>query len=154
MSTQAQARPAWSWLLLAPLPILLVAFLRYRLGDHIDIDYRWMLAAFALVQSLLAAVALQAAARGSRWTWVFPLVAAMPAMVGVVVFAGPLVSLAGLLLALALLLVRIALGLHLCDLRIKRLLCVVSAQSKRQGNGAWLWYSKCRNVQRKVHPAP
>ena len=101
MSTQAQARPAWSWLLLAPLPILLVAFLRYRLGDHIDIDYRWMLAAFALVQSLLAAVALQAAARGSRWTWVFPLVAAMPAMVGVVVFAGPLVSLAGLLLALA-----------------------------------------------------
>lgn len=98
---QAQARPAWSWLLLAPLPILLVASVVYGVGDHIDIDYRWMLAAFALLQSLLAAVALQAAKRGSHWTWVFPLVAAMPAIVGVVVFAGPLAFLSGVLLALA-----------------------------------------------------
>ena len=39
--TESQARhPAWTWLLLVPLPILLLAFVHYRMGDHIDIDYR------------------------------------------------------------------------------------------------------------------
>ena len=100
--TESQARhPAWTWLLLVPLPILLLAFVHYRVGDHIDIDYRWMLASFAIVQCVLAALAWPAARRGSRWTWVLPLLAAMPAIVGVLVFAGPLASLAGVLLALA-----------------------------------------------------
>ena len=100
MSAHADARPVWGWLLLAPLPILLIAFLRYRLADNIDIDYRWMLAAFAIFQLVLAVLALQASKRGNARVWVFPLIAAIPAVVGVLVFAGPLVSLAGVLLAL------------------------------------------------------
>lgn len=100
-----RSRPA-AWLLLLPLPILLLAFLHYDLAANIRVDYRWLLACVVAWHGLIAGLA-RVASRGSapesgrRWTAWWPCIAAMPALVGLVVFAGPLTIAASILLALA-----------------------------------------------------
>ncbi len=94
-----------TWLLLLPLPILLFAFIRYDLVANIRVDYRWLLAGVTAWHALAAGIAGLASRHGSRWAWWLPCVAALPALIGFVVFAGLVTSAVATLLAL------VALGL-------------------------------------------
>lgn len=98
---QPITRPKWGWLLLLPLPLLWAACVHYRVADNIALEFRWMLACFAAFQGVLALLAWQAQRCGSAFAAWLPVIAAMPAFVGVMVFAGPTSVIAGLLLALA-----------------------------------------------------
>lgn len=106
-----QPRSPWAWLALLPLVVLLMACVRYDLAANIDVGFRWMLAAFLLFQALLVAIALTLARRGSPRAWWPVGVAALPAVAGVVAYAGAGTVFAGALLALA----ALAIGMRLAD---------------------------------------
>ena len=106
-----QPRPAWAWLALLPLLIVVVACVRYGLVADIDVGFRWMLAALLLFEAALVAIAVQLSRRGSPHAWWSVVVAALPALAGVVVYAGIGTVLAGGLLALA----ALGIGTRLAD---------------------------------------
>ena len=101
----ARTHPA-AWLLLLPLPILSLAFVRYDLQANIRADYLWLLACVVAWHALIAAV-VHWGGRPSAPHWVarprcwLPAVAALPALVGLVVFAGPATLASALLLMVA-----------------------------------------------------
>ena len=97
-SVPVGVRQRLGWLLLLPLPILWAACLHYRVTDHIAVDFRWLLAGFAAFEGLLA---WQVHRRSSALAGWLPVIAAMPAVGGLLVFAGPDTVVSGLLLALA-----------------------------------------------------
>lgn len=102
MSTpQPIPRPMWGWLLLLPLPVLWAACMHYRVMDNVALDFRWMLAGFAAFEGALALLAWWAHRRGSAFAAALPAVAAIPAVLGLLVFAGPGTAVAALLLVLA-----------------------------------------------------
>lgn len=106
-----QPRSAWAWLALLPLLIVVVACVRYGLVADIDVGFRWMLAALLLFEAALVAIAVQLSRRGSPQAWWSVVVAALPALAGVVVYAGIGTVLAGGLLALA----ALGIGTRLAD---------------------------------------
>jgi hypothetical protein len=106
-----QPRSPWAWLALLPLVVLLMACVRYDLAANIDVGFRWMLAAFLLFEALLVAIALALSRRGSPRAWWPVAVAALPAVAGVVAYAGAGTVSAGALLALA----ALAIGMRLAD---------------------------------------
>ena len=101
---QARTHPA-TWLLLLPLVICLFAFAHYSLAANILANYRWLLAGVVVWHAVFAALALWTASNGSRWTRWLPCLAMLPALTGLVVFAGPVA------VATAVLLVITALGI-------------------------------------------
>ena len=112
MTTHAiQPRSPWAWLALLPLAIVLLACVRHGLPANIDVGFRWMLAGLLLFEAALVAIAVQLSRRGSKHAWWPVALAAMPALTGVVVYAGIGTVLAGVLLALA----ALALGTRLAD---------------------------------------
>ena len=96
------------WLCVLPVGVLLVAFVAYQLGDQVARDYRLLLAALAGWMAVLAGLAWAGARRqrggGARWV----ALAALPASIAVVAFAGPATVVAGALLAL------VAIGIGSC----------------------------------------
>lgn len=64
-----------------------MAFVRYDLAANIDIGFRWMLAALVLAEVALVAIALALSRHGSPHAWWPVAVAALPAVVGVAVYA-------------------------------------------------------------------
>ncbi|WP_374606278.1 hypothetical protein [Thermomonas sp.] len=107
MSARVAARPhPAAWLLLLPLPLLLLAFVRYDLQANIRADYRWLLACVVAWHALIAFVVHwcerhsvpHAMAQSRKW---LPVAAALPALLGLVVFVGPATLAAAMLLALA-----------------------------------------------------
>lgn len=113
MSTSAAipSRSPWAWLALLPLLIVVVACVRYGLVADIDVGFRWMLAALLLFEAALVAIALQLSRRASSRAWWSVLAAALPAVAGVVVYAGIGTVLAGVLLAL----MALGIGTRLAD---------------------------------------
>lgn len=102
MSTpQPIPRPMWGWVLLMPLPLVWVACVHYRVMDNVAPDFRWMLAGFAAFEGVLALLAWRADRGGSAFAAAFPAIAATPAVLGLLVFAGPGTAVAALLLVLA-----------------------------------------------------
>lgn len=94
-----------------PLLVVLVACVRYDLAASADSGFRWMLAALLLFDGVLVAIALPLSRRGSAHGWWPVVVAALPALAGVVVYAGIGTVLAGVLLAL----VALGIGTRLAD---------------------------------------
>lgn len=94
-------RSPWSWLALLPLALVLVACVQYGLAANVDVGFRRMLAALVLSEGALVAIALHLARRGSPHAWWPVVVAALPALAGVVVYAGIGTVVAGMLLSLA-----------------------------------------------------
>ncbi|HSD17984.1 MAG TPA: hypothetical protein VLC71_12095 [Thermomonas sp.] len=103
MSTRdaIQPRSPWAWLALLPLAVVVAACLRYGLPADIDAGFRSMLAGLLLFEAVLVVVAVRLARRGSLHAWWPVAVTALPAIVGIVAYAGVGTVLAGLLLALA-----------------------------------------------------
>ena len=97
---EPRKRPV-AWLFLLPLPILLFAFVQYDLVANIRVDYRWMLAGVIAWHALAAGLAWWASLRASRWTGWLACIAGWPALLGLVVFVGPVVVATAVLLALA-----------------------------------------------------
>lgn len=110
-SNAMQPRSPWSWLALLPLLIVVIACVRYGLFAEIDVGFRWMLAALLLYEATLVAIAVHLSRRGSPRAWWPVALAAMPALAGVVVYAGIGTVLAGVLLAL----VALGLGTRIAD---------------------------------------
>lgn len=110
-SDAIQPRSPWAWLALLPLAIVAVACVRYGLFANIDAGFRWMLAVLLLFYPALVAMAVQLSRRGSPHAWWPVVVAALPALAGVVVYAGIGTVLAGVLLAL----VALGIGTRLAD---------------------------------------
>ena len=75
--------------MLLPLPLLWAACVHYRVADNIALEFRWMLACFAAFQGVLALLAWQAQRCGSAFAAWLPVIAAMPAFVGVMVSLAP-----------------------------------------------------------------
>lgn len=104
MSAASDALPPrspWSWLALLPLALVLVACVQYGLAANVDAGFRRMLAALVLSEGALVVIALHLARRGSPHAWWPVVVAALPALAGVVVYAGIGTVVAGMLLSLA-----------------------------------------------------
>ena len=110
-SDAIQPRSPWAWLALLPLVVVVVACVRYGLFADIDFGFRWMLAALLLFEVVLIAIAVHLSRRGSTHAWWLVVVAALPAIVGVTVFAGIGTVFAGALLALA----ALGIGTRLAD---------------------------------------
>lgn len=89
------------WLLLLPLLILLIACNYYDLIANIRVDYRWLLAVVVSWHALAAAITWWASHHGWRWSTWLPGIATVPAVMGVLVFAGPVTFATAVLLALA-----------------------------------------------------
>ena len=100
-SDAIQSRSPWNWLALLPLAVVLVACVHYGLAADIDVGFRWMLAGLLLFEAVLVAIASLMSRRGSPHAWWSVLVAALPALAGVVAYAGIGTVLAGVLLTLA-----------------------------------------------------
>jgi hypothetical protein len=106
-----QSRSPWGWLAMLPLAVVLVACVRHGLVADIDVGFRWMLAALLLFEAALVAIAVHQTRRGSSQAWWPVVLAAVPALAGVVVYAGIGTVLAGVLLALA----ALGIGTRLAD---------------------------------------
>ncbi|MEG3048659.1 MAG: hypothetical protein RR792_00530 [Thermomonas sp.] len=106
-----QPRPGWNWLALLPLLIVLLACVRYGLVADIDPGFRWMLAALLAFEAALVAIAIVLSRRGSSRAWWPVGFAALPALAGVVVYAGIGTVLAGVMLVL----VALGIGTRLAD---------------------------------------
>lgn len=106
-----QPRSPWAWLALLPLAIILVACVRYGLFADIDASFRWMLAALLLFEATLVVIAVHVSRRGSAHAWWPVGVAALPALLGLLVYAGAATALAGMLLSLA----ALGIGTRLAD---------------------------------------
>lgn len=96
-----QPRPAWAWLALLPLLVVVLACVRHGLIADVDLGFRWMLAVFLGFEAALVAIAMHTSRRGSPRAWWAVLMAALPAVVGVLAYAGIGTVLAGTLLVLA-----------------------------------------------------
>ena len=96
-----QPRPAWAWLALLPLLVVVLACVRHGLIADVDPGFRWMLAVFLGFEAALVASAVYTSRRGSRRAWWAVLMAALPAVVGVLAYPGIGTVLAGTLLVLA-----------------------------------------------------
>ncbi len=96
-----QPRPAWAWLALLPLLVVVLACVRHGLIADVDPGFRWMLAVFLGFEAALVASAVYTSRRGSRRAWWAVLMAALTAVVGVLAYAGIGTVLAGTLLVLA-----------------------------------------------------
>lgn len=100
VTSDARTHPA-AWLLLVPLPILLYASIRYDFAANIRVDYRWLSACLVAWHAVFAALATWASRRASRWTSHLAFMAALPALIGLLVFAGPVVVVTAMLITLA-----------------------------------------------------
>ena len=94
-------RHASAWLLLLPLPIVLVGLVHYDLAANIRVDYRWLLAGVSAWHAACAGLAHWTYRRAWPRAWWLPCIAALPALAGLIVFAGPMVVASALLLFLA-----------------------------------------------------
>jgi hypothetical protein len=110
-SDAIQPRSPWAWLALLPLTIVAVACVRYGLFANIDVGFRWMLAALLLFETALVAIAVYLSRHGSPRAWWLVFVAALPALAGVVVYAGIGTVSASVLLTLA----ALGIGTRLAD---------------------------------------
>ena len=113
MSTSAAipSRSPWAWLVLLPLAVVVVACVRYGLFADIDVGFRWMLAALLVFEAALVATAIVLSRRGSPQAWRPVALAAVPALAGIVVYAGIGTILAGVMLTLA----ALGIGTRLAD---------------------------------------
>lgn len=100
MSTSAARNAVIGWLPALPVVVLLVAFVAYRLGDQVAHDYRLLLTGLAVWCSLLAALVVWTQRRLGPSAVLWVMLAALPAVAGVLAFAGPGTVVAGVLLAL------------------------------------------------------
>ena len=96
---QARQHPA-AWLLLLPLLICFFAFVHYGLAANIRVDYRWILAGVVAWHAIFAVLAVLASSKNSRSTRWLPCIALLPAVTGLLVFAGPVAGASAVLLAL------------------------------------------------------
>lgn len=108
MNPSSVRNSAAGWLFVLPVGVLLLACVPYQLGEQVARDYRLLLAVLAgwiaILAGLARATARQPVASGAGWV----ALSALPAVAGVVAFAGPATVFAGLLLAL------VAIGIGSC----------------------------------------
>ena len=94
------ARRIAGWLLLLPLLIVMLACWRYQLFEPLHVDYFGLLAGVMAWHLGLAALATWGPWRTPGRIALWPALAALPGLVGLVVFAGPMAVAVALLLAL------------------------------------------------------